>query len=98
MGPRIPEARCNLAARGAGAAAAHSNGWTAPRESRIGVPLGMALVGHPPPGGAMTRQYIIAAIIALIIVTSLGIPPAIAIAIALTGVIVILMMACEGWP
>jgi hypothetical protein len=48
--------------------------------------------------GAMTRQYIIAAIIALIIVTSLGITPAIALAVALTGVIVILMMAWEGWP
>jgi hypothetical protein len=46
----------------------------------------------------MTRQYIIAAIIALIIVASLGITPAIALAVALTGVIVILMMAWEGWP
>ena len=45
----------------------------------------------------MTRQYIIVAIIALIIVTSLGIPPAIALAVALTGVFVILMMAWEGW-
>jgi hypothetical protein len=46
----------------------------------------------------MTRQYIIVAIIALIIVTSLGIPPTIAISVALTGVFVILMMAWEGWP
>jgi hypothetical protein len=49
----------------------------------------------------MTRQYIIAAILGLIIVTGLGIggfPPAIAVAVALNGVIVILMMAWVGWP
>jgi hypothetical protein len=49
----------------------------------------------------MTRQYIIAAIVGLILVTSLGIggfPPAIALAITLTGATVILMMACAGWP
>ena len=49
----------------------------------------------------MTRQYIIAAIVGLILVTSLGIggfPPVIALAITLTGASVILMMACAGWP
>ena len=49
----------------------------------------------------MTRQYIIVAIVGLIIVTSLGIgwfPPAIALAIALIGATVILIMAWEGWP
>jgi hypothetical protein len=49
----------------------------------------------------MTRQHIIAAIVGLILVTSLGIggfPPATAVAITLTGAIVILMMAREGWP
>jgi hypothetical protein len=49
----------------------------------------------------MTRQYIIAAIVGLILVTSLGIggfPPAIALAITHTGATVILMMACAGWP
>ena len=49
----------------------------------------------------MTRQYLIAAIVGLILVTSLGIggfPPAIALAITLTGATVILMMACAGWP
>jgi hypothetical protein len=46
----------------------------------------------------MPRQYIIVAIIALIIVTSLGVPPALALAVGLTGVMVILMMAWEGWP
>ena len=49
----------------------------------------------------MTRQYIIAAIVGLIIVTSLGIgwfPAAMALAITLIGATVILMMAWEGWP
>jgi hypothetical protein len=49
----------------------------------------------------MTRQYIIAAIVGLILVTGLGtggFPPAIALAITLTGATVILMMACAGWP
>jgi hypothetical protein len=49
----------------------------------------------------MIRQYIIAAILVLIFIANLGIggfPPAIAIAIALTGMTVILMMALEGWP
>ena len=49
----------------------------------------------------MTRQYIIAAIVGLILVTSLGIggfPPAIALAITLAGATVILMMACAGLP
>ena len=49
----------------------------------------------------MTRQYIIAAIAGLILVTSLGIggfPPAIVLAVTFTGAIVILMMVCTGWP
>jgi hypothetical protein len=49
----------------------------------------------------MTRQYIIAVIVGLILVTSLGIggfPPAIALALTFTGAIVILMMGCTGWP
>jgi hypothetical protein len=49
----------------------------------------------------VARQHIIAAIVGLIIVTSLGIggfPPAMAVAVTLTGVIVIFMMAWEGWP
>jgi hypothetical protein len=49
----------------------------------------------------MTRQYIMAAIVGLILVTSLGLggfAPAIAVAITLTGATVILMMAWEGWP
>jgi hypothetical protein len=49
----------------------------------------------------MTRQYIIAAILGLIIITSLGIggfPPATAVALTLTGVVVILMMVWRGWP
>jgi len=49
----------------------------------------------------MTRQYIIAAIVGVILVTSLGLggfPPAIAVAITLTSATVILMMAWEGWP
>jgi hypothetical protein len=49
----------------------------------------------------MTRQYIIAAIVGVILVTSLGLggfPSATAVAIALTGATVILMMAWEGWP
>jgi hypothetical protein len=49
----------------------------------------------------MTRQYIIAAIVGLILVTSLGIggfPPAMAFAITLIGATVILMMVRAGWP
>ena len=49
----------------------------------------------------MTRQYIIAAILGLILITSLGIggfPPAVALAITIIGAIVILMMGCTGWP
>ena len=49
----------------------------------------------------MTRQYIIAAILGLILITSLGIggfPPAIALALTFTGATVILMMGCTGWP
>ena len=49
----------------------------------------------------MTRQYIIAAIVGLILITSLGIggfPPAIAVALTFTGATVILMMGCTGWP
>jgi hypothetical protein len=49
----------------------------------------------------MTRQYIIAVIVGLILVTSLGIggfPPATALALTLTGATVILMMGCTGWP
>jgi hypothetical protein len=49
----------------------------------------------------MIRQYIIAVIVALIIITSLGIsgfPAAMALVVALAGVTVILMMAWEGWP
>jgi len=49
----------------------------------------------------VTRQYIIVAIVGLIIVTSLelgGFPPAIALAITIIGAIVILMMGCTGWP
>ena len=46
----------------------------------------------------MTREYAIAAIVGLILVTSLGIggfPPAIAVAITLVGATVILMMGLE---
>jgi hypothetical protein len=49
----------------------------------------------------MTREYAIAAIVGLIVLTSLGpggFPPAIAAAITLTGAAVILMMAWAGWP
>jgi hypothetical protein len=49
----------------------------------------------------MTRQFIIAAIVGLILVTSLGIggfPPAIALAITLIGAAVILVMVQAGWP
>jgi len=49
----------------------------------------------------MTREYAIAAIAGLIVLTSLGpggFPPAIAGAITLTGAAVILMMVCAGWP
>jgi hypothetical protein len=49
----------------------------------------------------MTRQYIIAAIVGVILVTSLGLgafPPAIAVAITLTGATVILMMVLAEWP
>jgi hypothetical protein len=49
----------------------------------------------------MTRQYIIAAIVGLILVTSLrigGLPPAMALVITLTAGAVILMMVRAGWP
>ena len=49
----------------------------------------------------MTRQYIIAAIVGVIVVTSLGLgafPPAMAVTITLTSATVILMMGWEGWP
>jgi hypothetical protein len=49
----------------------------------------------------MTRQYIIAAILGLVLVTSLeigGFPPAIGLAITFTGATVILMMTWAGWP
>ena len=49
----------------------------------------------------VTRQYIIAAIVGLTLVTSLGLggfPPAIALAITISGAIVILMMALAEWP
>jgi hypothetical protein len=49
----------------------------------------------------MTREYAIAAIVGLIVLTRLGpggFPPAIAVAITLTGPAVILMMAWAGWP
>ena len=49
----------------------------------------------------MTRQYIIAAILGLILITSLGIggfPSAIALALTFTGATVILLMGCKGWP
>jgi hypothetical protein len=49
----------------------------------------------------MIRQHIITAIVGLIIITSLGIggfPAGIAIAVALAGLMVILMMVWEGWP
>jgi hypothetical protein len=47
----------------------------------------------------MTREYAIAAIVGLIVLTSLG-PggSAIAVAITLTGATVILMMLWAGWP
>jgi hypothetical protein len=48
----------------------------------------LSLLGRRHSERAMTRQYIIAAIVGLILVTSLGIggfPPAIALAITLTG-------------
>jgi hypothetical protein len=48
----------------------------------------------------MTREYAIAAIVGLIVLTSLGapggFPPAIAVAITLTGATVILMMVLAG--
>ena len=50
---------------------------------------------------AVTRPYIIVAIVGLIIVTSLelgGFPPAIALAITINGAIVILMMVLAEWP
>ena len=46
----------------------------------------------------MTREYAIAAIVGLILLTSLGpgrFPPAIAVTITLTGATVILMMGLE---
>ena len=49
----------------------------------------------------MTREYAIAAIVGLILLTSLGpgrFPPAIAVTITLTGATVILMMVLAGWP
>jgi hypothetical protein len=48
----------------------------------------------------MTRQYIIAAILGVILVTSLrlGASAGTAVAMTLTGATVILMMAWEGWP
>jgi hypothetical protein len=50
----------------------------------------------------MTREYAIAAIVGLIVLTSLltigGFPPAIAVAITLTGATVILMMVWADWP
>ena len=49
----------------------------------------------------MTRQYIIAAIVGLILLTSLGIggfPPAIALALTFTDATVILLKGCKGWP
>jgi hypothetical protein len=49
----------------------------------------------------MPREYAIAAIVGLILVTSLGLggfPPAIALAITLTGATVIVMMVWAGWP
>ena len=48
----------------------------------------------------LTREYIIAAIVGVILVTSGlgGFPPAIAVAITLVGATVILMMGLEGWP
>jgi hypothetical protein len=50
----------------------------------------------------MTREYAIAAIVGLIVVTSLftigGFPPAIAVAITLTGATVIFMMMLAEWP
>ena len=48
----------------------------------------------------MTREYAIAAIVGLIVLTSLltigGFPPAIAVAITFVGAIVILMMGLES--
>jgi hypothetical protein len=49
----------------------------------------------------MTRQYIIAVIVGLILVTSLGIGgfhSAMALSITLAGATVIFMMAWAGWP
>jgi hypothetical protein len=48
----------------------------------------------------LTREYIIAAIVGVILVTSGlgGFPHAIAVAITLVGATVILMMGLEGWP
>jgi len=58
-------------------------------------------IATPDNGVAMTRQYIIAAIVGIILVTSLRLgafPAATAVAMTLTGATVILMMASEGWP
>jgi hypothetical protein len=49
----------------------------------------------------MTRQYIIAAIVALIIFTSIGLggfPAATAVALMLASIMVILMMTLADWP
>ena len=49
----------------------------------------------------MTRPWITAAIVGLIIVTSLGLggfPAATAVALMLAGIIVILMMTLADWP
>ena len=61
----------------------------------------LVIAGRHHPERAMTRQCIIAAIVGLILITSLGIggfPPAIALALTFTGATVILMMGCTGWP
>jgi len=65
--------------------------------------VGVAWKGAIPDdsGVGMTRQYIIAAIVGIILVTSLRLgafPAATAVAMTLTGATVILMMAWEGWP
>ena len=60
----------------------------------------LVIAGRHHPERAMTRQCIIAAIVGLILITSLGIggfPPAVALAITIIGAIVILMMGCTGW-
>jgi len=62
---------------------------------------GKGEIATPDNGVAMTRQYIIAAIVGIILVTSLRLgafPAATAVTMTLTGATVILMMAWEGWP